>query len=1001
MVDFSVLGPVKVTRDGVALPTGSGRERFVLASLLLNADRLTSADVLVDALWSDPPRSAKAQLHNMISNLRRRLGGGQDGLIASRPLGYELRLGPHRLDLLEFRRLVTGGRQAAADGELSLAVAMFAEALSLWRGPAMADVGDELAAGVRQALHEERLAAAESKLDADLALGRFDELLSDLAALVTEHPYRERLWQTRMLALAGAGRRAEALDTYRQMRHRFVDELGVEPGPALRQLEQRILRGEGTVRSAIPLLPRQLPPATAAITGRDKLIGEILAELSRSDPPVGPVIVLAGPGGVGKTSLALTVAHEVRASFPDGQLYADLRGSRDDPVDPHNVAGRFLRALGVEGPSLPDDPQERVAMYRSRLATSRTLVVLDDAASEDQVRSLLPGDEGCAALVTSRRRLAALVTPARWTIPVLDAPDAAELLARIVGLRRVTAEPDAVTAIVDLCGCLPLAVCVAAARLAVHPDWTLTEFQSMLAVERQRLDELAVGDLDVRASIALSYRLLSPDLQRLFRRLGLVAAADWPSWVASELINGVPVDRLLDQLVDVHLIEPLGSDPVGQRRFRLHDLVSDFARERVLDEEPEHEHTAALTRVLSGWLALAGEADERAEHGMMPATGLPSFPPPQHALMRPIHQTPRKWLDAERASLTTAVDQACQAGLAGIAGALALRLSGFLALRNYDDDWELTLRTATGCVRAHGQNDDVLIRLMSALFAVSLRRSRNAELPDIAAEELALACRLGDRWAQVSALANAGWAARKRGRLAEAAGWLEQALATCDADTPTRLRTRAMHGLALVHREAGRPEPALPLAEQALAIERPQGRARITAICLINYAGALFDAGQLAAAEVALAEAREVSGHATDDLRATDIELTHAEIDVRRGRWQAAMSRLDRALALAEAHANHSGTAEVLRVIADVAIGQGKPRKAIEPLRRALAIWRRLDVPLEEARVLARLDRAFVAIGDSATAQDYLDECERILSGLDLDEACLRLNAAWLPPDAG
>ncbi|HCT75940.1 MAG TPA: SARP family transcriptional regulator, partial [Micromonosporaceae bacterium] len=765
-MDFSVLGPVEVQQDGRALPMGSGRERFVLAMLLLNADRLTSASFLINALWTDPPRSAKAQLHNMISNLRRRLCGQQDGLIASRPLGYELRLGTHGLDLLEFRRLVAGGRQAAADGDQSLAVALYGEGLSLWRGPALSDVGDELAIGARQALHEERLVAAESKLDACLALGRFDELLSDLPTLVAEHPYRERLWQVQMLALAGDGRRAEALQTYRRAHRRFVEDLGVEPGPVLRELEQRILRGEsaGPVRSTGPALPRQLPPATAAITGRDKLIGEIRAELLRSETLAGPIVVLVGPGGVGKTTLGLTVAHAVRKDFPDGQLYADLRGSREDPADPHVVAGRFLRALGVDGPSLPDDREERIAMYRSRLAASRTLVMLDDAASEDQARPLLPGDGGCAALITSRRRLAALMTNARWTIPVLDTSDAAELLTRIVGHRRVAAEPHAVTAIAELCGHLPLAVCVAAARLAVHPDWTLTDLQSMLAAERRRLDELAVGDLDVRASIALSYRSLSPDLRRLFRRLGLVSAPDWPTWVAGELNGAEPVDRLLDDLTDVHLIEPLGLDAVGQRRFRLHDLVADFAIERAIEEEPEHERDAALTRMLSGWLALASEADERAEHGMIPASGLPAPPPPRLAQMKTVRQTPREWLEAERVSLTTAVDQACRAGLAEIAGVLALRLSGFLVLRAHYDDWERTLHAATECVREHGP-DEVLSRLLGALFAVSLWRSRSAELPKIAADELALARRLGDPQREVGALANAGWAARLRGRL--------------------------------------------------------------------------------------------------------------------------------------------------------------------------------------------------------------------------------------------
>ena len=243
MVDFGVLGPVEATHGGRTLRVGSGRERFVLAMLLLNADRLTSTDWLIDKLWEDPPRSARAQLHNMIRNLRSRLSGGADAMIVTRPLGYELRLGSHGLDLLEFRRLVAGGRQAAADGDHPLAAAMLGEGLSLWRGPALADVADGLAAGMRQTLHEERLAAAEARLDAWLALGRCDDVLDEVAELAAEHPYREGLHQIQLLALVGAGRRADALAAYRQVHGRFVDNLGVEPGPVLRELEQRILRG--------------------------------------------------------------------------------------------------------------------------------------------------------------------------------------------------------------------------------------------------------------------------------------------------------------------------------------------------------------------------------------------------------------------------------------------------------------------------------------------------------------------------------------------------------------------------------------------------------------------------------------------------------------------------------------------------------------------------------------------------------------------------------------
>lgn len=988
MVDFGVLGPVEVNHAGRALRVGSGRERFVLAMLLLNADLLTSTDWLIDKLWNDPPRSARAQLHNMISNLRSRLGGPADGLIATRPLGYELYLGSHRLDLRQFRRLVAGGRQAAADGDHQLAAAMLDEGLSLWRGPALADVAEELVGGVRQALHEERLAAAEAKLNVWLALRRYDEVLDEVAGLAAEHPYREGLHQIQMLALVSAGRRADALAAYRRVHGRFVDDLGFEPGLALRELKQRILRGETPQQVTVPILPRQLPPVTAVLTGRDKLIGEVTRELSRAGERAGPVALLVGPGGVGKTTLAVAVAHGLGGTFPDGQLYADLRGSHEAPASPHIVLGRFLRALGVDRPQLPDDFDKRITMYRSRLAGSRTLVVLDDAASEAQVRSLLPGDGGCGALVTSRRQLDALIGTAHWTVPALEPPSALELFARIVGQDRVAAELEAATAIVGLCGQLPLAVCVAAARSAVRPDWTLSEFRARLAEERGRLDELTVGDLDVRANIGLSYRALSPPLRQLFRRLGLLVAPDWPGWVADELI-GRP-DAPIYQLVDVHLIEPLGRDAVGQIRFRLHDLIGEFALERALDEEPEQQRAGAVARLLSGWLALATEADERAGHGMIWAAGLAAPPPAPAGAGEPARTMPREWFEAERVSLTTAVDQACRSGDAELAGALALRLCGFLALRAYYDDWASALHAAAAQVRQRGP-DQLMVRLLGALFAVTLQQSRSDELSAIAAEELALTRRLGDRARQVGALANAGWAARARGRLAEAADWLKQAVAMCDSQTPTRLASRALSGLALVYREAGQPARALPLVRQALAIERQQERTRITAICLINYAAALVDAGLLTDAEQAVAEVIDITSESGDDLASTDIDLVSAEIDIRRSRWRAAAERLDRSLRFLEARGNRAGAAEVLRALGDVAVGQGTPHSAVEPLRRSLAIWRQLDAPVELARVLARLDRALTAVGDDEAAAECRQEYRNILTDLKLDDACLRL----------
>jgi DNA-binding SARP family transcriptional activator len=989
-VDFGVLGPVEARRAGEVLPVGSGRERFVLAMLLLNADRVVAADRLVDAMWEVPPSSARAQLHNMLSNLRRRLG--VEGLIATRPVGYELLLGCHQLDLERFRRLVERGRELAAAGEYGPAAATLSEAAALWRGPALADVPDELVGGLREALHDERLAAAEAQLDAELALSRHDAVLQALAALLSDHPYRERLYEVQMVALVGSGRRADALAVYQRVYRRFVADLGVEPGYALRGLEQRILRGEvvGPDRPRSLLVPRELPVA-AALTGRDKLTGAVSDALRRLGDS-GPVVaVLVGPGGVGKTAVAIACAHELAEAFPDGQLHADLRGSHERPADSHAVVGRFLRTLGVDGASLPDDGEERVAMYRSRLADTRTLVVLDDAECEAQVRPLVPGGSGCAALVTSRRQLGALVGAKRWMVPVLEATDAVELLVRIVGPERVTTASEAATEIVESCGRLPLAVCIAAARLAARPDWTVDELRRRLAEEHGRLDQLSVGDLDVRASIALSYRTLDPLPRKLFGRLGRTGFPDWPDWVADTLLDQ-PAERLLDQLTDAHLIEPIGHDAVGQRRFRLHDLVATFARERALAEDPPQQWTEAQTRLLSTWLSLATVADEQIPHDLVRAPAMDTTPPPATATQF-VRSTPSGWFEAERRCLLVAIDQACQLDPPDLAGTLALRVAGFLSLRGYHDDWDRTVRQAL-CRVVEPQAGLLRARLLGSLCIACQRSDRYPELTAAAAEELAVARRVGDREEEVRALTHIGLAALMTGRYDEAIDRLEQALTEAHRpDVSDRLLHDTLRYLAFANMTTGHAGCAVPLIEEALSLGRAMRYTTRTALHLYHYGMALGEAGRPEEAEAPLAEAIHTCHELGDDCHAAYAEQALADIDIRRSRHAVAAERLERARQVHAKRGEGDGLAETVRSTGDLAAAQGNWPTAITLLHRALDIWRTIESHIEVARTLARLHRAHTALDQHDTAAACRREYQSLLARLNLDDACL-----YLPP---
>ncbi|MEV6965922.1 helix-turn-helix domain-containing protein [Hamadaea sp. NPDC051192] len=741
-------------------------------------------------------------------------------------------------------------------------------------------------------------------------------------------------------------------------------------------------------------VPRQLPPPTP-LTGREPMIAEVAAHLIAATDP-SPVL-LVGPGGIGKTALAVAIGHQLAPEFPDGQLFADLRGAQPDPVDAYAVLGRFLRALGVPKAEVPADPDERLAAYRSALAGRRMLLVLDDAATEEQVRPLLPPPDGCATVVTSRRQLGALLGATRWTVPALDSTDAVRLLARIAGDARIADEPTAATQVADACGYSPLAICIAAGRLAVRPHWTVAELGRRLTAEHGRLDALSVGDLDVRASIGLSYQSLRPEQRRLLRRLGLVWTKDWPAWVADELFQPASpphsAEDDLDELVNVHLVEAIGADAVGQQRFRLHDLIAEFARERAYDEESPGTPERIVADLLRSWTALAAGADEDLGHGFGYGTGLTLGDAPAQPA-ETARLAPGEWFDAERGTLVTAVGQAIRLGHADVAGTLALRLAGFLRVRGHRDDHIATLRQALAAVRAGGL-DELRLRVAQTLFSALLDHDLDAGMPELTSEMLAAARALGQADLLIRALVQAGLYAKRRGRLGEAIGHYEDALAACSDES--RMLATALAALALAYTEAGRPHDALPLSERAVALQRGEGAPVMIALRLLSHAEVLADAGRPADAETALREALALSRATGHDAARAYAEWRLGDLALVRGRWRTADRLIRSAVATFDRLRDAGSTAYGMRSLGDLAMAQGRPQAAITPYQDALATWQRLRLPLEAARMQARLGHAWYALADHGRAAEHRAAGDRILADLGLTERALRLGLAFHP----
>lgn len=851
---FKLLGTFEI-EAGQPVSIPRRRERCLLAVLLLDNHRAVSADRLVDLLWDGvPPRAARSALSTHVSRLRAVLDGSLARIERSGP-GYVVHTDPQRIDAHQFTELVRQARDLPVPDRAPV----LGSALALWRGPLLADVASDLVRSrIGTGLEELRLEALDLRAEADLAAGRHREVVAELGELAAAHPSRERFTAHLMLALYRSGRQTDALAVFDESRRVLADELGLSPGPELRELHERILRTDPALDlperiatvDQVPVprpTPRQLPHDIANFTGRHAELSELdaLVDVDRLAPTI---IAIDGAPGTGKTALAVHWAHRVADHYAEAQLYLNLRGyGPGEPVTPAAAAEILLRALGVGAERIPPGADERSALLRGTLPCRNVLLLLDNARDADQVRPLLPGAGGLV-VVTSRSQLRGLSIrdgAHRVTLRPLPTGQAVDLLATAVGPERVAAEPVAATRLVELCDHLPLALAIVAER--AHRAGTLAEVVDALADERARLDHLGTGDddphTDLRVALSWSYQALDPDAAALFPKLGLHPAIHIDPAAAAALAD-VPVARAkaaLDHLTTVHLAE----EPRWQV-YELHDLVRLYAADLAREHESDAERDAAERRVLSWYLHLAVSADRR----LLPhrrrdfvAPYEPLRPPPDFA----DQAAAIEWFTAEYHCLRGVAISAVERGHVGYGWRIALAMLTYIDRTVPVDDAITFFETIHSAAEADGDLPGMAYTL-NALGALLLGDGRTHSARSCFTSALALFQRLEHRRGEAMLFGNMGLACGELGEHVEARHHFNVALKLCDQLAYPRGTVLNLDSLGVTHTAVGEYHEAVQCHLRADAISRTLGDPLLDAINQHHLGRAHTGLGRVAAA---------------------------------------------------------------------------------------------------------------------------------------------------------
>ncbi|MBB4694511.1 AfsR/SARP family transcriptional regulator [Paractinoplanes abujensis] len=828
-------GEIAVTVDGVAVAAGPPKQRALLALLLCRPGAEVPSGELIEALWSSQaPSSARNNLRTYVHGLRRILG--EDRVSGNGRPGYRLHRDDLWTDVGHFEALCAAADRALADAEPDTARAALAEAVALRRGPAFGDVGPPAVVEDEAARLEERwLLAVEQRIELDLRRGSPAQVIGELSGLVKRHPWRERFAALLMLALYRSGRQTDALTTYRQTAAALADELGIEPGAELTELHQAMLRQDPALdrQSAVPAgadspvvaRPAELPPGSGHFTGRTRegtTLDAALADARISGRL--PVLAVVGPAGIGKTSLVVEWAQRAVADFPDGQIFADLRGFSAEPVTPPaDALRRLLWSLGVEADRVPAAIEEAAALLRSLLSGKRLLMILDNAASAEQVVPLLPGGTGNAVVVTSRNRLAGLIArhgARQLVLEPLAEDEALSLVARIAGPVRVRMEAAAARALVRRCSRLPLALCIAAADVAEDPAQTITEY---LVEHRAEARARGNPELAVLAAFDLSLRGLSAGQQRLLLLLGVVPGPTFTADAAAALAGSTAeaVEPDLFRLVNAHFVQRRGGG-----RFAFHDLIREYTRTKA----PAPERAAALHRLLEHYREFADAADRILQPGALRLPSVAGRDPFAGDVA-----AARSWFADESADLVAACRATGEPGHLATVAQLADTVGRYLWTRVDLDNWTVV---AEAGARAARLGKDLRGQVAAQIALARIADCRCDFTTGVAryAEAAALARRA--HWPEAEQLALGSTAALhgQLGDLRSAVRQLEASL-TATRELGDRLHEgRTLQLLGAYRAEQGELRLAGDLFRQALAVIEKQGSRIGQAIILTNTA---------------------------------------------------------------------------------------------------------------------------------------------------------------------